>query len=345
MALLVDSPTKQSSRPGGGVIREARARQHHRRRAAVVVLVATALLGAIVGGILAGSRSRSSPRSGSQRLLAFQRQRARRLSVPAHISPALEGGEYGWALNEPGGGGCCTLPDRAGVGALAGWSETKSEEVASALLSSQVKSIVSAGTHARITTLAWLPYGLRFAHIAFARHARHLFGEGAPALRALDGQGRSIGQLTESGATQTGARWWQAPERPPAGPCKLRARGLAGLQPEWGHVAIAIAPYPQRILGEAFFSCADTEYYLHNWPLESAMLLNAERPGGRPAPIPAMHAITGNANLFEAPGDWHGQITATRIRDAWLLVAGGSGPAQRLQVLRHLTATISLPRT
>jgi len=56
-----------------------------------------------------------------------------------------------------------------------------------------------------------------------------------------------------------------------------------------------------------------------------------------------MHTIPGSANLFEAPGDWHGQITATRTGNAWLVVAGGSGPTQRIQLLRHLSASVAFP--
>jgi hypothetical protein len=346
MAPAVDSPPQQAAGPpDAGVIRDARIRRRQRRRAAVIALIATALLGGLVGGGLAGLQSGSSPRAEAQRRLAFERERYRRLRTPPHVSPALEGGEYGWALSEPDGSGCCTLPSRIGVGVLAGWRVTRTEEVASALLASRVKSILSGGTHARVTALASLPYGLRFAHVAFPRHARHLLGEGAPPLIALGSDGRPVGYLTESSPAQARARWWQKPGQPPPGPCQLRAHGLAGLKPEWGHVAPSIRPYPQSIIGRAFFSCVDTEYYVHNWPLETAILLDAGHPGRPPAQIPGMHAIAESTNVVEAPGDWHGQITATRTGDAWLVVAGGNGPKQRLEVLRHLTPTISLPRT
>jgi hypothetical protein len=45
--------------------------------------------------------------------------------------------------------------------------------------------------------------------------------------------------------------------------------------------------------------------------------------------------------VVEAP-DWHGDITAVRHANAWLVVAGGSGLSQRIDVLRHLTASIAL---
>jgi hypothetical protein len=52
-----------------------------------------------------------------------------------------------------------------------------------------------------------------------------------------------------------------------------------------------------------------------------------------------MAAVPG---YFNGSGDFHGDLTATRVGDAWLVVAGGSGRAQRIRVLHHLTATITL---
>jgi hypothetical protein len=53
-----------------------------------------------------------------------------------------------------------------------------------------------------------------------------------------------------------------------------------------------------------------------------------------------MKPIVGSPGLFWAPGDWHGEITAVRHGNAWLVVAGGSGERQRLLVLDHLAAEI-----
>lgn len=78
------------------------------------------------------------------------------------------------------------------------------------------------------------------------------------------------------------------------------------------------------------------------WPLETSILLDAQHPGAFRAAIPGMKPITGEPGLFWAPGDWHGEITAVRRGNAWLVVAGGSGLHQRLEVLRHLTASVRL---
>jgi hypothetical protein len=96
------------------------------------------------------------------------------------------------------------------------------------------------------------------------------------------------------------------------------------------------------IVGRTFYSCIDTEYYLHNWPIEAAVLLDAEHPGRRPAPIPGLGPLAGAAGIFNGGGGFHGAETAVREGSAWLLVAGGSGLAQRLRVLAHLHASVRL---
>jgi hypothetical protein len=137
-------------------------------------------------------------------------------------------------------------------------------------------------------------------------------------------------------------RWWARPQPLAPGPCQIRAHGLPALEPEWGHVAATIRPYPAKIIGRAFFSCIDSEYYMHKWPLETAILLDARHPGRAPAAIPGMKPVAGSPGLFNAPGDWHGEITAARQQGAWLVVAGGSGLHQRIEVLRHLSASVSV---
>jgi hypothetical protein len=155
----------------------------------------------------------------------------------------------------------------------------------------------------------------------------------------LDARGQEI-RAVEIPEPQLQIRWWQRPTSLPRGPCQLRAQRLSGLAPEWGHVAAAIRPYPGRIIGRAFFSCIDTEYCLQGWPLDAAILLDAAQPGTPPATIPGLRAMAAAPGYVNGPGDFHGDMTATRLGNAWLVVAGGSGVAQRLAVLHHLHATI-----
>jgi hypothetical protein len=139
----------------------------------------------------------------------------------------------------------------------------------------------------------------------------------------------------------------------PNGPCQIRATGIPALHPQWGFVAHKIAPYRGRIVGGAFYSCISVEYYLHNWPLIAAILVDAQHPGRTPGAIPEMKPLSAAAaraagaaaapGVFDAPGNtFNGEETAMRSGNHWLVVAGGSGVAQRLEVLRHLRASVRL---
>jgi len=358
MSLLVEPPEVSRPAPDAGAINAARTRQMRRRRRYATGLTAVALAGAVVWAAVSPG-SRPAPAGVRGRMLAFDRARQRRRLIPWHISPALEGGEYGWCIVEGADGGCATTPTatagRAGgagaVGTLAGVSITPTEERFTALIGPAVRGVLADGRPAVLVTRAELPYGLRIAQIDVARHAPKAQTLGVPALEgglpkllATGAAGRALGAFqTETAASpRLEVRWWAKPRALPTGPCQIRAQGLPSLQPQWGHVVAAIHPYPGRIIGRAFRSCIDTEYYLHNWPLETAVLLDAQHPGSRPAAIPGMSPLPGHRGLFSAPGDWQGEITATRHGNSWLVVAGGSGVAQRVTVLRHLQSTVSL---
>ena len=111
---------------------------------------------------------------------------------------------------------------------------------------------------------------------------------------------------------------------------------------EWGHVATTIKPFPRQIVGRTFQSCIDTEYSMRHWPLDVAVLLDAAHPGTLPAAIPGLEPVSGARGFFDGPGAFQGDITATRRGATWLVVAGGSGPAQRIRVLRDVSATVTL---
>ena len=116
---------------------------------------------------------------------------------------------------------------------------------------------------------------------------------------------------------------------------------LLALHAEWGGTISTISP-TKDALGEIFLSCLNTEYYLHGWPLDAAILLDAAHPGAPPAAIPGLQPMASAPGYLNGPGDFHGDLSATRIGDAWLVVAGGTGPPQRIAVLRHLRASITL---
>jgi hypothetical protein len=126
---------------------------------------------------------------------------------------------------------------------------------------------------------------------------------------------------------------WHGPTRPLPGMCELAQHGLPGLTPEWGHAIKRILPARDAV-GELFVSCIDTHYYLHGWPLTASVLLDARRPGSIPGAIPGAVTVAGYPRTVDVP---RGRLSARRVGNAWLVVDGGSGLVQRLEVLRALT--------
>jgi hypothetical protein len=359
MSLLLDRdppPLAAPERPELGVIKEARARQRRRRwRAAAIVIagVVAGIGGLLWGGVIGGGSGASSPGHHSPRLLA-PRLRAESNGGAVRLTPALEGGSYGWNVILGEGATCCTTPARGNL--LAGGmmiGQTGSEQTLTFLSGTEVAAVIVNGKE-RVPVRALpgrLPFGLRLSQIeiptrpAERAHGRTTVPAPPPltpqAFIPLDGRGQEIRSVGNP-EPRFSIRWWERPAPLPRGPCHLSAHGLSGLAAQWGHVATAIRPYPGRIIGRAFFSCIDTEYYLQGWPLDAAIVLDAAHPGAPPAAIPGLRAMASEPGYLGGPGDFHGDLTATRVGNAWLVVAGGSGPAQRVGVLRHLTATIRL---
>ena len=126
---------------------------------------------------------------------------------------------------------------------------------------------------------------------------------------------------------------YHGPTHPRAdGICQLGQHGLPALTPVWGHTILRIKPAANS-LGELFVSCVDAEYYLHGWPLATGVLLDARRPGHMLGALPGAHPVPGLPGVVDFPG---AHLSARRIGNAWLVVRGGSGTAQRLRVLAAL---------
>ena len=122
----------------------------------------------------------------------------------------------------------------------------------------------------------------------------------------------------------------------------IRTVGLPGLQPKWGDFAPGLTGY-RGVVGDATQSCVDIEYYFDGWPLQASILVDAEQPGQTPPPLPDEKPLAGTSNVYEAPAASLDKtaLTALRLPDAWLVVSGGKGPAQRLEALRHLHPIIA----
>jgi len=360
MSLLVE-PSAPPAPPGPelGVIDDARARQRLRRRRTAAALIVLAGVGGLAAGILGEKSSKPPSRSAADRARAGA-LRARRTRPPRveSLTPNLEGGAYGWCLMIGGGGTCPILPTVGGGlrGGLVSSEPRAHTETITLLLPPEAAAVLVDGRRIPAVTIATLPYGLRAATITISRPSAPVAhagngpppppGPGTPqSLIAVDAEGQVLRSTSTSSGESPARRiiWWERPTALPHGPCQIHAHGIPALKPQWGHVAVSITPYPKRIIGRAFYSCIDIEYYLHNWPLETAILLDAQHPGSTPAAIPGLKPLRGAPAFYNGPGDsFHGAQTAVRKGNAWLIVAGGSGLAQRIEVLEHLTATVKL---
>lgn len=172
----------------------------------------------------------------------------------------------------------------------------------------------------------------------------------AAALVPLDAAGQVIPVRPSNQDEFPSTAFWQAPSavtptiheppyhgptHPGPGACELGQSRLPGLTPEWGHTLARITPITGA-QGELLLSCIDTHYYLHGWPLTAAVLLNAQHPGAAPGPLPGTMQVVGATGIVDYPG---AGLSGRRIGNAWLVVSGGSGTAQRLRVLAALHIT------
>jgi len=121
------------------------------------------------------------------------------------------------------------------------------------------------------------------------------------------------------------------PTHPRSGACEIAQHGLPTLKPEWGADVEAVQPVANAT-GELLLSCNDTEYNFDHSPLTVTILVNAQRPGAGPGPIPGTTPVVGEPGIVAGDGE-----AARRIGNAWLLVNGGRDLHDQLEILHALT--------
>jgi hypothetical protein len=335
------APVENATGPDQGVIEEARRRQRRRRiHVAVAGVIVAAFVGVIVwmlaGGASRAERGQSAQAGGAG---AVRSSDPRVVGFDVRVVPSLSVGRAGWCLvvEEHGVAGvsaCGDVPVRSmSVLDVLGWSYGGSRhETQVAVTDPQVAAVLVGGRwRVHTVSLAGLPYGMRGARIL------------APAgstLVALDRQGHRMAQHWGDTPRQGSVRSWRYPSWPPQGACRLVASGLPGVSARGGEVASAIQPFPGQLVGYAFLPCAATTYYLQREPLRATVVLDAAHPGAPPAMLPDFKPVRRARGFFAEGGA--GGLTARRYQNAWLIVGQGSGSAQRIRLLRHLTATIRL---
>lgn len=279
MLLLVDDREPVASGPSGpdqGVIEEARRRQRRRLARIAGAIAVFALVAALLVVSSSGGHHRSRISAKTQPSPATPVVASARRQEPLRLSPDLTGGSVGWCIVWGGGGGCGMVP-RANTPILdreSSFGSSQPDLVTFLITAPDVASIRMDGNQTILTTrLPGQPSPLRSARILTPAipdpaHPGRYLRPAAPSLVALDARRRVLRQGLQSEKRISGwsveVRSWQRPQAPTQGPCQIKAGGLPGLAPRWGHVASIIQPLP-GLVGQAFFSCMDTEYMFHGY--------------------------------------------------------------------------------
>jgi hypothetical protein len=347
--------------PQQGVIEEARRRQQRRRaRGRSAVVIAAALI-AVVSALIEFSGAKPAHTGMSGRGLATTTKAVRSPGFNVRLTPTLEVGRTGWQVfyEEAGKqlGSTSSGPTVSQDAYLTdeGESSGRSRLWTTRLITAPDVAAVLIEGETRVPTvpLPGLPYGYRAARIltpiestettAVSDGGPRPSGEGPRSLVPLEAQGRPIGFKQEQRTPlQAVVRSWQYPGRTQDGSCGLRANPMPGLTVHGGQTATAIRPYSavighRQIVGHAFLPCASVAYELERTPLRALILLDAADPSARAAALPDFKPMKDAPGLFDQGG-----LTAKREGNAWLIAAQGSGVAQRVALLRHLTALVKL---
>jgi hypothetical protein len=362
MALITDDPITGDPQtplrpsplqePEQGVIEEARRRQHRRRtRMAIGGLLAAILIGAIVWALGGASHASPGQSAGASHARLAYSSDVHAAAFNVRLVPVLKVGQAGWCtVNEENGvtgtSSCGGLPTSSEPFLqIDGWGNCGSgHETEVAVTDPQVSAVAAGTLQVATVPLPGLPYGLRGARIVSPHHesarglpSECLSGGQSPTLVALDAQGHPISQRWTNTPRQASVHSWRYPNQPPRGLCQLHAGGVPGLSARMGQVATTIRAFPGQLVGHAFLACISTTYSLHGLPVRAMILLDAAHPGAQVAALPDFKPVS------HAPGFYvEGGLVARHSGDAWLVVAQGSGLAQRMHVLSHLTGDVKL---
>jgi hypothetical protein len=259
------------------------------------------------------------------------------------LVPPMQSGVAGWCLVVGSPSGCPMARIYRGPIVALGLSYVDGSLVEVALTASEVAAVSVDGRSVTTRAESALPNGLRAVVVEIpGTRGRIGFPRSLPRFTPLNASGQPIPQSRESGKSSIVfdpfVLRWQSPKPESHGICRIEAVGLHGLTAQWGSVVTQVRSY-HGFVRRPFLSCVNTEFYLENWPLLSAVLLDASRPGTVPAPLPAMKPIAKHPGVFNAISD-EGSVVVRRIKGAWLVVAGGRGLQQRVILLEHLRATV-----
>jgi hypothetical protein len=269
------------------------------------------------------------------------------------LVPQITAGWAGWcmAVATEGSGGCGTYPAMSGPVFSESWSAGKSVTTGAALTIGEVAATsVDGGRPVPTRRASAVAGALGLRSVIVEIHSKKLEAEdnkSYPHFTPLSAKGVVIQRSAKPDiplGLNVPVRRWRQPEHAPLGICELRVEKWPGVSARWGGVVTVVRRSYSGLLGRPFLSCASTEYFREEQPVEAGILLDASHPGAEPPPLPAMKAVAGHPGIFEAQGErGEGQMLGRRVSHAWLVVEeGGSSLEQRLALLEHLHATVYL---
>jgi hypothetical protein len=264
------------------------------------------------------------------------------------LTPDLEAGDAGWCsdprftipnIRSPySGGGTCAPAYRPGSPIVLAGGEPISN--AQDLLRSSHTSVTARQGQ---TNLFWAivtsdvaAIRLSPGHVVTARHDRRLpagwkaviaFVSGQTDPVALDTAGRVI--PTPGGAVaqlaQASTRSVKAAGATVSSPCAIHAPHLASVNASWGVLATRVPALGSSVTANVLFSCARSWYSIKGYTeaASAAILLGARNPHAPAPPLPGLRP-TSHPGVFAEDGGAAGQILATRVGRAWLVLQGPS---------------------
>jgi hypothetical protein len=270
--------------------------------------------------------------------------------------PSLQGGTAGWCLTVVRSAKSgCAIPFVSKGPVVAEGCETSTHPLVIevyAVVSGKVTSVSVAGGRPIPTRReSSLPDGLRAVFVEIDGQA----GQSAPSserscphFTAFDAEGRQMTQSASSrGQLQVllPRQWeWRGPSRPPYGVCAINDVKGTEFAVRGEDILTKVDAVRGLIVG-GFLSCASTEYFeaREDTYLDTAVLLNAARPGADVPSLPGMRHLTGHPGIFSAQG-WQGKLLARNLGHAWLVVEeeGGTGVTDALALIEQLDATVQL---
>lgn len=382
LELLRDELVRAAERTAAGNPRHGvgRPRWLHGRQGLAVALAALLLAGGAATAATLLSAEPSKPLSGvvppgqqpHTALVAGQR-------YTIGFAPSIQAGQIGWCVStrtfsptgrvqDGGTGGCNTPAPTTGAPVLGTQTIVNGGGLSYVFTTGAVAAIKIAGGPTVLTRpSSRLPDGYRAAVFQYkpppgALGSMRIPGGAANLITPLSSSGSAIAQ-DSSGPPVEPTRSWLYPHTPAAGVCSLSAKPGSALRTGSGSVVTATIAAP-TITGAAFLPCVNEDLYLPRHTdqpdasaglgtylvgaMVGAILLDAARPGRPPASLPGMHLIPASHGIYDSPsadvfaGNANNGLTAKRIANAWVVVAGGTSVVQRTAALNDLIPDVHL---